>query len=63
MAKQFKLNEIQETLEELIVFISETYSEHKKASMIIHNLRGAADGIHEVRFDAADKLKIDNEQN
>jgi hypothetical protein len=57
-AKKLKLDEIQDTFEELIQFLSESYPEHTSISMIIHNLRGAADGVHKIRFDNAVSSKF-----
>lgn len=63
--KKLKLDDIQDTFEELIQFLSESYPEHTSTSMIIHNLRGAADGVHKIRFDNAisSKFKSKDEKN
>lgn len=48
-----KLADIQQNIENLISEISDQYIEHPNCNMVIHNLRGAADGIHTIRFDKA----------
>jgi hypothetical protein len=59
--KTFKLDEIQDMLENYISFISENFSEHRDCKSIITNLRSAADYIHSIRFDLAVSKKLSDE--
>lgn len=54
MAEQkFELPEVEKTIADFIGFFSENYAEHPSCKMLVHNLRGAADAVHTIRFDGA----------
>lgn len=53
METKLKLDDIQDTMEDLIKFFSENFADHVKCGLLLSSLRNAADDIHHIRFDQA----------